>query len=385
MKIERIETIPIRLPTRRVHQWASLTTSIGVYVIIKIQTDNGLTGLGEAPVLKDWGGDHMKYYGETPETTQHVINEILTPALREQDPRRIEALHSAMDTAVKGYPYCKAAIDMALHDIVGKASNIPAYQLLGGCYRERVKVTHSIGLMENAKAVEEALQVKEEGIKTIKLKGGIDYKRDVELVKEIRIAVGPDIQIAVDANQGYATAKLAARIIKAMDEYNLLYIEQPVEGIDQMAEVAHRVDTPVMADESAWTPQDVLEIIRKRAADIISLYTTKPGGLHKAKKVAAVAEAGGLQCNVNGSVETGVGNAANLHLAASTGVASLSCVVPVSTPRGKGKQGIAGIYYLDDIITEAFEFVDGEIVVSSSPGLGVKLDEEKLEQYRIKG
>ena len=382
MKITKIETLPIRLPTRRVHQWASLTTSIGVYVIIKLVTDEGLVGLGEAPVLKDWGGDHMKYYGETPKTTVHVINDILAPALIGQDPYQIAALHSLMDKAIKGYPYCKAAIDMALYDVVGKALEVPAYQLLGGCYRQRVTVAHSIGLMEIDKAVEEALQVKEEGIKTIKLKGGQEPKRDVELVKQIRKAVGPDIQIAVDANQGYPTPKVAVETIKEMEEYGIHYMEQPVEGIDSMAEVARGVDTSIMADESAWTPQDILEIIRKRASDIISIYTTKPGGLFKAKKVAAIAEAGGLQCNVNGSVETGVGNGANLHLAASTAVASLACVIPVSTPKGKGKKGIAGIYYQDDIVTEPFDYVDGDLLVSSQPGLGVELDEEKLRYYR---
>jgi len=384
MKIVRIETIPIRLPTRRVHQWASLTTPIGVYVIIKLITDEGLVGLGEAPVLKDWGGDHMKYYGETPKTTVHIINDILAPALKGKDPSQIAALHSLMDQAIKGYPYCKAAIDMALYDVVGKGLKIPAYQLLGGRYRERVTIAHSIGLMEIDKAVEEALQVKDEGIKAIKLKGGQEPKRDVELVRRIRKAIGTEIQVAVDANQGYPAPKVAVQVIKAMEEYGIRYMEQPVEGIDAMAQVARRVATPIMADESAWTPQDVLEIVRKRAAEIISLYTTKPGGLFKAKKVAAVAEAGGLQCNVNGSVETGVGNAANLHLAASTAVASLPCVVPVSTPKGKGKKGIAGIYYQDDVIAEPFEYSDGDIVVSSKPGLGVELDEEKLEHYRVK-
>ena len=384
MKIASIETIPIKLPSRRVHQWASLTTPIGVYVVIKVATDEGLVGLGEAPVLKDWGGDHMKYYGETPQTTAHVINDILAPALIGQDPCAIGLLHNVMDKAIKGYPYAKAAIDMALYDIAGKALHAPVYQLLGGCYRRRIAVAHSIGLMEIEKAVEEALKVKAEGIKTVKLKGGQEPKRDVELVKRMRDALGPDIQITVDANQGYATPKVAVQTIKAMEEYNILYMEQPVEGIDAMALVARSVDTPIMADESAWTPQDVLEIIGKKAADIISLYTTKPGGLFKAKKVAAVAEAGGLQCNVNGSVETGVGNAANLHLAASTAAASLACVVPVSTPMGKGKKGIAGIYYTDDIIAEPFEYADGELVVSTKPGLGVELDEEKVERYRVK-
>jgi len=172
------------------------------------------------------------------------------------------------------------------------------------------------------------------------------------------------------------------KIIKAMEEYDLLYMEQPVEGIDRMAEVARRVDTPIMADESAWTPQDVFEIVQKKAADIISIYTTKPGGMFKAKKVAAIAEAAGLSCNVNGSVETGVGNAANIHLAASTGVVRYGCVVPVSTPKGKGKGSIAGIYYQDDIIQEPFEYSDGEIIVSSKPGLAIELDEDKLKFYR---
>jgi len=383
MKITQIETIPIRLPTRRVHQWASLTTPIGVYVIIKLHTDEGLIGFGEAPVLKDWGGDHGKYFGETPQTTIHIINDILAPALAEQDPCRIEALHALMDKAVKGYPYCKAAVDAALYDVVGKKFAIPAYQLLGGLVRERVPIAHSLGLMEIDKAVDEAMQAKAEGVKTIKLKAGVEQKRDIELVRRIREAIGPELNICVDANQGYPTAKAAVKVTNAMAEYNLLYMEQPVEGIEQMAEVARRVDTPIMADESAWTPQDVIEIIQKKAADMVSIYTTKPGGMFKAKKVAAVAEAAGLKCNVNGSVETGVGNAANLHLAASTGVVTYGCVVPVSTPKGKGKGGIAGIYYQDDIIVEPFAYSDGDIVVSPKPGLGIELDEDKLKYYRI--
>src|ERR1051325_7285108 len=193
--------------------------------------------------------------------------------------------------------------------------------------------------MEIDKALDEAIQAKAGGVKAIKLKAGVEQKRDIELVRCIREAIGPELNICVDANQGYPTAKAAVKIIKAMEQYNLLYMEQPVEGIDQMAEVTRRVDTPIMADESAWTPQDAIEIVQKKAADMISIYTTKPGGMFKAKKVAAVAEAAGLKCNVNGSVETGRGNAAHLHIAASTAVVVFDCVVPVSTPKGKGKCG----------------------------------------------
>jgi muconate cycloisomerase len=383
MKITKIETIPIRLPTRRIHQWASLTTPIGVYVIIKLHTDAGVVGLGEAPVLKDWGGDHGRYFGETPQTTIHIINDILAPALKGHDPRRFEAVHALMDKAVKGYPYCKAAIDAALYDIAGKLSNLPAYQLLGGLFRERIPIAHSLGLMDIEQAVEEARQAVAEGVKTIKLKGGVEPRRDVALVERIRSAVGTDVRICVDANQGYSSPKLAVQVIKAMAQYDLLYMEQPVEGIDRMAEVTRRVDTPVMADESAWTAHDVLEIASKRAADVISIYTTKPGGLFKAKQVAAVAQAAGMACNVNGSVETGVGNAANIHLAASTGIVTYACVVPVSTPKEKARGGVAGVYYSDDIITEAFEYSDGDVIASPKPGLGVELDEDKLKHYRL--
>jgi muconate cycloisomerase len=382
MKITAVETIPIKLPTRRVHQWSSLTTPIGVYVIVKILTDDGLTGYGESPALKDWGGDYMKYYGETPETTVHVVKDILAPAISGRDPCAIGFLHGVMDKAVKGYPYAKASVDMALYDLAGKALGVPAYCLLGGCYRRKIPVAHSIGLMEIDKAVDEAKQVKSEGIKTVKLKGGQLPERDVDLVRRIREAVGADTLITVDANQGYDSPKTAINAIRAMEEYGIHFIEQPVEGVDAMAQVASSVDTPIMADESAWTPQDVRELARKEAADIISLYTTKPGGLYKAKIVAAVAEAYGLRCNVNGSVETGVGNAANLHLAVSTAVASLACVVPVSTPAGKAK-GIAGVYYTDDLIVEPFEYDDGCVVVSDKPGLGIEVDESKLKHYRI--
>ena len=205
MKITNIETIPIRLPTRRAHQWASLTTPIGVYVIVKLYTDQDLVGLGEAPVLKDWGGDYGKYFGETPQTTMHIINDLLAPALEGQDPGRFETIHALMDKAVKGYPYCKAAIDAALYDVVGKVLSVPAYQLLGGLFRERIPIAHSLGLMETEKAVDEARQATAEGVKTIKLKGGLEPRRDIDLVERIRAAVGPDIKICVDANQGYPT------------------------------------------------------------------------------------------------------------------------------------------------------------------------------------
>src|SRR5262249_16793156 len=155
------------------------------------------------------------------------------------------------------------------------------------------------------------------------------------------------------------------------------YAEQPVEGLDAMAQVRNAVTTPIMADESAWNARDVLDIIRLGAADVISLYTTKPGGLLPAKKMAAVAGTGGLPCNVNGSAETGIGNAANLHLAASTPAVSLPIVIPVTTLEGREQTKVAGVFYTDDIITEPFTYANGALTVPDGPGLGVELDIEK--------
>ena len=383
MKILKVETFHVALPARRLHTWTGLTEPIGGYVLVKVSGDGGAAGWGEAPALKDWGGDYGRYYGETPGTTIHVIDRYLAPAALGADPFNIAALHRSMDAAIKGYPYAKAALEMAAYDLAGRALGVPVHALLGGRVRDRIPVTHSIGLMAIEEALPEAAQAVREGITTLKIKVGVEPRRDIEMVRRVRETVGPDVALCVDANQGYASPREAVRTLRAMEPCRLLYAEQPVEGIARMAEVAAALETPVMADESAWTAQDVLEIVERRAADIISLYTTKPGGLHRAMQVAAVAEAAGLRCNVNGSVETGVGNAANVQLAAAARAATLACVIPVSTPAEQQRGQVAGIYYRDDLVAQPFHFEDGCVTVPSGPGMGVEVDEAKIARYRL--
>ncbi len=385
MKITRIETFNVALPWRRLHKMAFPSGKLGNYVIVRVHTDEGLHGLGEATVIKEWGGDHGRYFGESPELTVAVIGSVLAPALVGENPFAIESAHRKMDLAIKGYPYAKTALDEALYDIKGKALGVPVFELLGGLYREDVPVAHSLGWMEYEEAVAEGKAAVEEGIRTIKIKVGRSAEYDVNVVREVRRTIGEDIDIVVDANQGWPHPKYAIRIIRQMEEEGVRYVEQPVEGVARMAEVTQAVDVPIMADESAWTPQDILEIVERRAADMISLYTTKPGGLFKAKKVAAVAEAAGLPLNVNGSHETGVGNAANLHLVASTAAVTEAGVFPVTTIKGSEPTQMAGKMYLDDIVTRAFDYRDGNLVVPSLPGLGIELDEEKVAMYRAEG
>jgi muconate cycloisomerase len=381
--IAKIELHHIALPTRREHKWTGLTEPIGGYVLVKMTDAAGLAGWGEAPALKDWGGEFGRYFGESPGTTILVIQQYLAPAAQGCLPGEIAELHARMDRAIKGFPYAKAAVEFAAFDLAGKQCGLPVHRLLGGANRHRIAVTHSIGILGFEEAEREVAKVATEGIRTIKIKVGVDPDRDVEMVRRIRETVGPGMALCVDANQGYRTPGEAIRTLRRMERFDLIYFEQPVEGIERLAEVARAIDVPVMADESAWNAHDVIQIIEKRAAQIVSIYTTKPGGLYRAMEVAAVARAAGIICNVNGSVETGVGNLANLQLAAAAPAAVLSCVVPVSTPAEAQSGQIAGIYYKDDLIAEPMRYANGSIELPTGPGMGIAVDEAKVRKYAV--
>ena len=381
--IAAVELFHVVLPPRRAHKWTGLTEPIGGYVLVKMTDERGAAGWGEAPALKDWGGEFGRYFGESPGTTIEVVTRHLAPGVKGCLPGEIAELHARMDRAIKGYPYAKAAVEFAAYDLAGKQCGLPVHRLLGGAVRRRIPVTHSIGLLGFEEAEREAAQVAREGIRTIKIKVGVDSDRDIEMVRRVRQTVGPGVALCADANQGYLTPGEAIRTFRRMEPCDLIYFEQPVEGIERLAEVAYAIDVPVMADESAWNAHDIIQIIDKRAAQIVSLYTTKPGGLYRAMEAAAVARAAGIVCNVNGSVETGIGNLANLQLAAAAPAAVFSCVIPVSTPVEMQSGQIAGIYYKDDLIAEPMRFTDGAIELPAGSGMGIAADEAKIRRYRV--
>ena len=381
--IQKIETIAVQLPTRRVHQWTGLTEPIGRYLLVKMTDDAGRVGWGEAPALKDWGGEFGRYFGESVAITDLIVSKYLCAALDGFELGNLASLHARMDACLKGYPYAKAAVEFAYLDLTGKWLGVPVHTLLGGKLRDSVFVTHSIGLIGIEEAAAEAAKVAAEGIKTIKVKIGVDRDRDVKIVGEVRAAAGADVEICVDANEGYKTPGEAIQTIRRMEKFGLKYVEQPVMGIERLAEVARAIDAPVMADESAWNAHDVIQIIDKGAAQIVSIYTTKPGGLYRAMEIAAVCRAAGIVCNVNGSVETGVGNLANIHLAASAPAVTLSSVVPVSTPAARQNGQVGGIYYSDDLLVDGVRLVNGAITVPTDPGMGIAVDEAKIEIYRV--
>lgn len=384
MKIHDIKVHLVRLPPRRVHNWASkMSTPIGHTAIIELITEDDVTGWGEAPAGGTWGGAHMRYYGETPETVKHIVEDRLLPAVRGLDPLDIALVHHAMDGVIKGHPYAKAAIDVACYDAAGKGLGVPVSSLLGGQHRDGIEVAHSLGIMDLDRCYAEAEVAVGEGATTIKCKTGLDPERDVTLVRELRRRLGDSIKIRVDGNEGYASVHQAVEVTLRQEEFNLLLCEQPVAGAEAMSRVAARVSSPVMADESAWTVHDILELDRLEAAECFSCYVTKPGGLYRARQQAEVADQLGMYCDIGGSIETGIGNAANLHLGASLRNAVLPSVCPVSTPEGGDGPTMAGIYYLDDLVTEPFAFIDGRVMVPSGPGLGIEVDRAKIERYSI--
>jgi muconate cycloisomerase len=382
MKIVDVDVMLVSLPTRRIHKWAGLRGPIGRYVVIRLRSDEGLEGWGETQCLPDWGGAYMRYYGETPESVRHVIRDLLLPALREADAFAIPTIHASMDRIIKGHPYAKAALDIALHDLKGRALGVPVYDLLGGRFREWIPIGHSIGLMEVERAAEEASQLVTEGIHHIKVKAGPDPARDIRAVEAVRRVVGDGVDIRLDVNQAY-TVPVAIRTIQAMEPSRLCFVEQPGEGIDELSAIAASIAVPIMADESAWTTRDILQLREAAAARYISLYVTKPGGLYRAHQMAMVLEAAGMEADIGGSSEFGIANAANLHLAAASAAVTLPAVIPITTLTGKEQTQVAGRYYTDDIITAPFSYKNGALRVPTGPGLGVEVDKDKLRQYQV--
>jgi muconate cycloisomerase len=384
MKITDIAVHLVQLPARRDHNWASkMATPIGHHAIVELSTDAGVDGWGEAPAGATWGGAHMRYFGETPETVRHLIRDYLLPAIVGLDPLEIRVIHSRMDKVVKGHPYAKAAVDMACYDAAGKGLGVPVSSLLGGRVRDGLEVAHSLGIMELDRCYDEAEQAVAEGARTIKCKTGLDPERDVTLVRELRRRLGDAVKIRVDGNEAYESVDAAIAVTLRQEEYNLMLCEQPVAGAKGLARVAARIHSPVMADESAWNVQDILELDKLQAASCFSCYVTKPGGLFRARQQADIAAELGMYCDIGGSIETGIGNAANLALGTSLPNAILPSVCPVSQPTGSGGPSIAGVYYLDDLITEPFPFANGRVMAPTGAGLGIEVDRKKIDRYRV--
>jgi muconate cycloisomerase len=386
LKITKIEAISYRLPVRREFRWAGLQDSVGGFVCVRIETNQGIVGFGEATPLPDWGGDYGRRSGETLNTVKDIVINVIKPLLIDKDPTDIAHIHQLMETYVNGNSYAKCAVDIALYDILGKYVGLPVYKLLGGKVRDEVPVGHMIGIMSLEEAREEARGAYEDGIRAFQIKSGEDYDRDIEVVKMLRKEFGDDVWLRLDANKGYKNVKTTLNILNQMTENGvsmLDMLEQPVEGFTDMAIVTDKLPIKTIMDEGCWNVADAFEAIQRRSTDAFSIYLAKAGGIYQASKVAMLAETFNIPCDVNGSLESAIGTAANIHFALAHPAVSLPCVISINAPEGKHHYQYGGHFYEDDICTEAFPVRNGALLPLDKPGLGIEIDMEKLEKYRV--
>jgi len=382
MKITSIEAFPLRLPARRDFKWAGLRENLGGFVVVRLTTESGVIGWGEATPLPDWGGAAGRRAGETQATVVTMIRDVLAPVLIGTDARDVTAARQAMDRAAIGNSYAKLALDIALHDAWGKATHQPIYRLLGGKVREAVPYAHMVGLMSHQDAMEEAAGAVADGVKALQIKGGVDADRDIKLVADLRRELGEGIFMRLDANQGYSNARFGLQTLERLKAAGANGCEQPGANLHSMAAITQRGALPVMADESCWDAVDAMEVVAHGAADWISIYLAKAGGFVGARKVGAIAETMNMACDVNGSIESAIGNAANVHFALATPSVTLPCVIPVNAPKGTHPCKVAGNYYTDDVIATPMVVEDGAILPLDAPGLGIEIDEDKIAFYR---
>lgn len=340
------------------------------YNIVRIETDAGITGLGEAPA-------DIGFFGQTSEEVKASVEDYLGPQLIGRDPLDREYLSWLID--YRGNSCAKAGIDMALHDLVGKFLNVPVSALLGGRHKSRVMVAVEIAGGTPDEMARECVAFVDRGVRAFKPKIGADPDADADRLRAIREAVGPDVSIRADANQGY-TRKEAIRLCRLAERYDvrLELLEQPVAAWDLqgMASVRQSVDVPIEADESCYTIYDAMQIVRHDAADVLNIKLGKAGGLYNAKKIAAIAEAAGLRCVLGTGFGLGLEVAAKLHLASST--MTVTDAVEF-TELGLHSNLLAAPH--DRAL--ALPLSDGCLLVPDGPGLGVELDEEKLPLFHL--
>jgi len=282
--------------------------SVRPHVILELHTEDGQIGYGEASPLH-------RFTGETAASVRFMLESEFLPAIEGMDPMDMAAIHAKMAYLPANHT-SKCCVDMALHDLVGRALDQPVYNLLGGASRELVKVTRPMGILPIDEAVQEATRWVSLGYRALKMKVGEGVAADAARVKAVREAVGHEVTIRIDANQGYSVAE-AIRLGRAVEDAEVEYFEQPVAAwdLEGLAEVRRGAGIAVGADESLQSLEAAMELARRRSADVFVIKLIKLGGLFEARKVAAIAEAAGIDLVVVSPFETHLGAASGIHFA----------------------------------------------------------------------
>ncbi|WJH33435.1 dipeptide epimerase [Paenibacillus sp. CC-CFT747] len=313
MIIQSIEVMRQSTPLIKPFKTALRTVHHAESVLVRIRTNDGRVGWGEAPATVVITGDSL-------DSIHSAIVHTFKPQLLGKNLLAYEQVLQTLHASMIGSSSAKAAVDMAVYDLVAQYCGLPLYQFLGG-YKDEIETDYTVSVNSPKEMGEDALRYVKDGFNVLKIKvGKDDIQEDIERIKEIRSCVGQAVKIRIDANQGWQV-KDAVRSIRRMEDLglNIELVEQPVKALDieGLKAVTDAVETPVMADESVFTPAQAFEVLKRRAADMINIKLMKSGGIYKAQIINHIAEEFGVECMVGSMIESRLAVTAAAHLAAS--------------------------------------------------------------------
>lgn len=368
--IRSVETLIVDLPIKRPHQFSATRIVTQAYLLIKVLTEDGIVGIGEGatPGGPWWSGDSI-------ETMKEMIDTYLAPALIGESAARITRLHDRMNRIAFGNNFAKAAIDMALWDILGKSLNVPVHALFGGQVRDKSEISWALATNKADTDVAEAESMLDKRLARIfKLKAGaLPPEEDVHRAIAVAKAMNGRAEIRIDLNQAWDEAT-ARRWLPALVDAGVSLIEQPVQGwnIDALGRLRTLFNVRIMADESLTTLQTALRISALAAADVLALKLMKSGGLTACRQISGIAEAAGLATYGGTFLEGSLGTSAGLQLVAAE--RSLTY----------GSEYIGGIWLAEEVVTDPLVYKDFHVHVPAGSGLGMNLDEDKVAHFRRK-
>ncbi len=360
MKIDQIAFYHAQLKLKQPFSTSLSTRTHANNVFISIRTNEGIIGWGEC-------SPNLHINGETVATC-FAVGKLLGQQLIGTDPRNVNATSQLMDSLIYGNSSIKSAIDLAVHDIAAKANNQPLYQFLGGSIKKNIYTDYTVSLMSVKKMVEDALIVTAKGFPIMKVKLGDDGKEDIKRIKAIREAVGNEITIRIDANQGWGVQE-AIDTLKGLAPYNIEYCEEPIarHSFLQLKQVREASPVLIMADESISDHHDAKNLIELEACDYFNIKLGKSSGLINAQKIIKHAEAANIKLQIGGFLESKLLCTANCHLAhTSDNVTFFDFDSPLFIEH-------------DPLIGGMQYHKDWEITLPESLGLGLEVDPDFLK------
>jgi muconate cycloisomerase len=370
MRLASLEVYPLRFPLQeelRIARGSVANPAVGApHVYVRVVGENGIEGWGEARPSHRWSY-------ETEESVVTTIRNYLGPALAEADLFDLDGVQRRMDREIApgistGAPIAKCGIDIAIHDLLARSVGLPLQAFLGAAREHELALSYLISVGSPEEAAARAQQAWASGYRGFKVKIGMEPSHDLEILRAVRQAA-PEGYLWADANQAYDVAT-ATRLARGMEALGADVLEQPVPANDWtgLARLARDTAVPIAVDESVYAPMDLIQLIKLEAIDVLVLKLSKMGGLTRARLCMQIAREAGLGLLGSGLTESRLGLTAAAHLFAAYGGCAFADL--------NGPQFLA-----DDAVAEGPEMAPGVVRLPTTPGIGVRIDPEKLQGY----